>query len=150
LEDQPRPVLWVTERDRPPVMNEHRRHSHSVDVDPGFAAIDGDPLIAVEVQHHQGRNAGSADTVELDVRATVEADGDVATRGKDVSTRTEPDDQGDAERCRRHSYPLSRPISRVESPLSSSHGALIADRRSSALARRRRGRRAIEMRRVAG
>jgi hypothetical protein len=68
-------------------MDEDRRHSHPVDVNPGFAAIDSDPLIAVEVQHHQGWRAGSADTVEPDVGATVDADGDVAARGKGVSAR---------------------------------------------------------------
>jgi hypothetical protein len=47
-------MLWVAERDRPPVMDEDRRHSHPVDVNPGFAAIDSDPLIAIEMQHHQG------------------------------------------------------------------------------------------------
>jgi hypothetical protein len=61
LEDQSRPVLRVAESDRPPVMDEDRRHSHPVDVDPGFAAIDSEPLIAVEVQHHQGWRARSAD-----------------------------------------------------------------------------------------
>jgi hypothetical protein len=90
-------VRWIAERDRPPVVDEDRRHSHSVDVDPGFAAIDGDPLIAVEVQHDQGRSAGSADTVEPDVRAVVGTDGDVATGGEDVPTRPEPDDQRGAD-----------------------------------------------------
>ena len=55
LEDQPRPTLRVAERDRPTVMDEDRRHSDPVDVNPGFTAVDGDPLAAVEVQHHQRR-----------------------------------------------------------------------------------------------
>jgi hypothetical protein len=109
LKNQPRSALWVAERDRPPVLDEDRRHAHSVDVDPGLAAVDGDPLIAVEVQDHQGRHAGSADTVKPDVRAAVDADDDVAARGKGVSTRAEPDDQGDAVRCRRHTHPPFSP-----------------------------------------
>ena len=126
LEDQSRPVLGVAESDRPSVMDEDRRHSHPVDVDTGFAAIDSEPLIAVEVQHHQGRRARPADTVEPDVRGRVEADGDVTARGKGVPTRAQPDDQGGPERCRQRSHPLSRPISRVESPLSSRHDALVS------------------------
>jgi hypothetical protein len=118
-EHQPRPVLWVAEGDRPPVMNEDRRHAHAVDVDAGFTAIDGDPLVAVEVQDYQRRRAGSVHTVEPDVCARADADRDVSAGGERVATRAEPDDQGDAEPCRRHTHPLFSPNARVETPLSS-------------------------------
>jgi hypothetical protein len=57
LEDQPRPVLRITEGDRSTVVDEDGRHPHAVDKNPGFTAIHGDPLVAVvmQQQHHQRR-----------------------------------------------------------------------------------------------
>ena len=130
LEDQPRPVLRVAEGDRAPVVDEDRRHPHAVDVNPGFAAIDGDPLLAVEMHHHQGWYARSPEAIESDVRTPVDADGDIASRGENVPMRAEPDDQSGAERCRRHVRPPFSPRPRAPSPLSSRCHALIIDRRS--------------------
>jgi hypothetical protein len=45
-------VLWIAECDRPAVMDENRGHSHAVDVDAAFTAIDGYPLAAVVMHHH--------------------------------------------------------------------------------------------------
>jgi quercetin dioxygenase-like cupin family protein len=73
-------------------MNEDRRHAHPVDIDAGFTAIDGDPLVAVEVQDHQRRRAGSVNTVEPDVRARADADRDIAAGRERVAMRAEPDD----------------------------------------------------------
>jgi hypothetical protein len=108
LEGQPRPALGIAESDRPAVVDEDRRHSHPVDVDPAFCAVDGDPLAGAVMQHDLGRR-GCA--VEADVGCVVVTDDHVAAGGKGVSTRTEPDDQGGTERpIGRHCYPLSRLI----------------------------------------
>jgi hypothetical protein len=45
-------VLWLAECDRATIVDEDRRHPYPVDVHTGLAAVDGDPLAAVEVQQH--------------------------------------------------------------------------------------------------
>jgi hypothetical protein len=47
--------LRITEGDRATVVDEDGRHPHAVDENPGFAAVHGEPLIAVVMQHHQRR-----------------------------------------------------------------------------------------------
>jgi len=47
--------LRITEGDRSTVVDEDGRHPHAVDENPGFAAIYGEPLIAVVMQHHERR-----------------------------------------------------------------------------------------------
>jgi hypothetical protein len=100
LKYQPGAVLRVAEHDRPAVMDENRGHSHAVDVDAAFAAIDRYPLPAVVMQHHGGC------AVDADVRPAVGADGHVPADGKGVSVGSEPDNQGGSERFRRHSPPF--------------------------------------------
>jgi len=56
--------LGITESDRAAVVDEDRRHTHPVDIDPAFAAVDGDPPIAAVVQHDMGRRGRA---VEVDV-----------------------------------------------------------------------------------
>jgi hypothetical protein len=109
LKDQPWPALRIAKGDRSTVVDEDCRHPHTVDIDPGNAAIDGDPLAAVVMENHEGRIRGWTDAVEADVGAAVEPDGHIASGWKGVSTRTQPDDQLGTERRRRHGRPLSRP-----------------------------------------
>lgn len=105
MEDQPRPVLRIAHGDRSTLVDENRRHPHTVDVDPGFAAIDRDPLPAVVMQHDLGRRGGCP-AVEADVHAVAAPDGHISARGKGVLPRAEPDDQRRIERLRRHRHPL--------------------------------------------
>jgi hypothetical protein len=107
-------MLGIAERDRLAVMDEDSGHSHAVDVDPAFAAINGDPLPAVVVHHHVGRRGGSAGAVDADVGSVVVADRHVSTDGKGVSIASEPDDQGGSECFRAHSHHLPRPSFRAE------------------------------------
>jgi hypothetical protein len=139
-EHQPWAVLGVAERDRPAVMDEDRRHAHAVDVHAGFTAIDGDPLVAVEVQDHQRRHAGSGITAELDVGAAADADRDVTAGGERVATRAEPDDQGDAERCHRQTRPPFSPkFSSRESIIQTGQGATEIGRAEAPAPSRRAG-----------
>jgi hypothetical protein len=101
-------VLRIAERDRPAVMDENRGHSHTVDVDAAFAAIDGNPLPAVVMQDHKG---GRARAVDADIGSAVAANGDIPADGKGVSIGSEPDDQGGSECFRGHSHHLPRPSS---------------------------------------
>jgi hypothetical protein len=98
----------MAERDLATLVDEHRRHAHPVDVHPGFASIDRNPLDAVEVQQHLGLGK-PAHVVDLNVGAVVGADGDVAIRGEGVAVRAVPDDQKGAECRHRSARPLSRP-----------------------------------------
>jgi hypothetical protein len=106
LKYQPGSVLWIAEGDRPAVMDEHRRHPHSVDVDAAFTAVDGYPLPAVVMQHHMdGRRRGSR-AVDADIGSAVAADRHVPADGKGVSVGSEPDDHGGSECSRRHNIPF--------------------------------------------
>ncbi len=109
LKYQPSAVLRIAEGDRPAVMDENRGHSHAVDVDAAFAAIDGYPLPAVVMQHHAGRRGGGARAVDTDIRPAVGADGHVPADGEGVFLGPEPDDQSGSECFRRHSRPLPLP-----------------------------------------
>jgi uncharacterized protein YbdZ (MbtH family) len=113
LKYQPGSVLRIAESDRPAVMDENRGHSHAVDVDAGFAAIDGYPLPAVVMHHHVGGRGGHAHAVDADIRSAIAADGHVPADGKGVSIGSKPDDQRGSERFRRHSHHLPRPSSWV-------------------------------------
>lgn len=110
LEHQPGPVLRIAKSDRPTVVDEDRRHPHAVDVDPAFAAIDGNPLRAVVMQHDVGGGGGRARAAEADIRPAVVADGDISARGEGVPAGSEPDDQRGSKRLRRHGHPPSAPI----------------------------------------
>ncbi|BBX45350.1 hypothetical protein GCM10009641_20590 [Mycobacterium cookii] len=102
-------MLGIAEGDPAAVVDEDRRHPHPVDVDPGFAAVDGEPLTAAVVKHDLRRRECA---VEADVGSVVMTDGDVPAGGEDISTRAEPNDEGWTERpIGRHGHPLSRPSS---------------------------------------
>ena len=112
MEDQPRPVLRIANGDRSAVVDENRRHPHTVDVDPALAPIDRDPLPAVVMQHYLGQRGGCP-VVEADVYAVSVPNGHISAYGKDELPRAEPDDQRRTERLRRHRHPLlphSKPI----------------------------------------
>jgi hypothetical protein len=93
-------------------MDENRGHSHAVDVDAAFAAIDGNPLPAVVMQDHVGGRGGRAHTVDADIRPAVAANGHIPADGKGVSIGSEPDDHGGSECFRRHGHHLPRSPSR--------------------------------------
>jgi hypothetical protein len=109
LEHHPLAVLRMAERDLATFVDEDRRHAHPVDVHPGFASIDRNPLDAVEVQQHL-RLGKPAQAVDLHIGAVVGADGDIAVRGKGVAVRAVPDDQEGAERRDRHGRPPFSPM----------------------------------------
>lgn len=113
-------MLWIAEGDRPAVVDEDCRHSHAVDVDPAFAAIDSNPLPTVVMHHDVG---GSGRPVDPDIGRAVAADGHVPADGEGESLVSEPDDQRGSECFRRHSHHLPRPSAWAESASSTRHNA---------------------------
>ncbi|EUA32523.1 hypothetical protein I552_9772 [Mycobacterium xenopi 3993] len=83
-EQQPRPVLRITDRDGLAVANVDYRHPHAVDVDAVSALVDCHPLFAGEPQYEVHRRDPPATTVvEAEIRPAVVTDRDVAA-GRNV------------------------------------------------------------------
>jgi hypothetical protein len=90
----------IPERDRLTIANVDRRDSSTVDENAGVAPIDGDPTRPGEAQHQIGLRirrgrGGEAQPVQWDVAPVSVGHDHVATRGKDVSRRT--DENGERE-----------------------------------------------------